>query len=217
MQDISRLIIISSHIPVFAAAIYALVIYRGLTGELKAFSWYLFAMGVIQLISLILWLCVINNMPVLHVYVPLSFVLLCRFYYVLLRGLINVRIIAWCAVTFTVLTILNTVFLQGALTFNSYALTLHSVLIVILSISASIIFLNKALIDRFRVQLPALNRINGGILIYHSSALLIFYFGNLITHSYSVTFNKYTWIAHSFLSVVMYLCFITGLWKRQKK
>lgn len=217
MGDLARFIIIFSHVPIFAAALYALVIYRRLTNELKAFSWYLFTMGIIQLVSLILWTCHINNLPILHIYVPLSFLLLCRFYYVLFKGLINVQIIIWCAVIFTLLSIANSVFLQHLFIFNSYALTLHSVLVIILSITASGAFLNKELISRFRARLPGLNLINGGILIYHSSALLIFYFGNLITHRYSVLVNKYTWIAHSFLSVVMYLCFIFGLWKRERK
>jgi hypothetical protein len=213
----SSIIIIASHLPIFFSAVYAAMIYRQLENELKVFSWFLFASAVLQLVSLVLWWQGISNMPVLHVYVPVSFLLLAWFYHTMLHGFLQKPVIAVAAFVFVVLSVLNSVYIQPVTTFNSYALTLESVLVIILSLSAYLLLLDARIIEAKRAQLKSINRINAGLLIYYSASLLIFYFGNLITHGYSKTFNRYTWIAHSFLSVMMYTLFITGLWKRQKK
>jgi hypothetical protein len=213
----SKLIIIASHVPIFVAAGYAARIYRSLEKELKIFSWFLIVSGTVQLVSLLLWWNGINNMPLLHLYAPAGFVLLGCFYNATLRGLIHTRIIIIAIAGFVILSVLNSAFLQPLLTFNSYALTLQCVLMVILSLTASFIFLDRSVVESRGGGLASLNFINAGILIYYSSALLIFYFGDLITHRYSITFSRYAWIAHSFLSMVMYICFIFGLWKRPAK
>lgn len=213
----SSVIIIASHLPIFFSAVYAAIIYRQLQHELKVFSWFLFTSAVLQFVSLVLWWQGMNNMPVLHVYVPLSFLLLAWFYHTMLRGFLQKPVIVIVACVFVFLSILNSIYVQPLLTFNSYALTLESVLVIILSLSAYLLLLDERIIVAKRAQLKSINRINAGLLIYYSASLLIFYFGNLIAHGYSKTFNRYTWIAHSFLSVMMYTLFITGLWKRQKK
>jgi hypothetical protein len=46
--------------------------------------------------------------------------------------------------------------------------------------------------------------------------MLIFYFGSIITQSFSRNLNLYTWIFHSFFSIVMYTSFFICLWKRSK-
>lgn len=213
----SSVIIVVSHLPIFFSAGYAAIIYKQLKDELRVFSWFLFASATLQFVSLLLWWNGINNMPLLHVYVPLSFLLLAHFYNSMLRGFIQQPVISITAAVFVLLSVLNSAFIQPVNTFNSYALTLESVLVIILSLSAYRLLLNERIIEAKRVQLKSINLINAGLLIYYSTTLLIFYFGNLITHGYSKTFNRYTWIAHSLLSVIMYTLFISGLWKRQKK
>jgi hypothetical protein len=213
----TKLIIIASHAPIFFSAGYAVMICRKLRDELKVFSWFLFISGILQLISLLLWWKGINNLPVLHLYVPAGFVALALFYHAVMKGFIPRSIIPVTAAVFVALSVLNSVFFQPLLTFNSYALTLESVLVIVLSLFTYILLLNKIVAQKKKDDLKSINWINAGIFIYYSTALLIFYFGDLITHSYSRQFNRYAWMLHSFLSVVMYLCFIIGLWKRQKK
>jgi hypothetical protein len=58
--------------------------------------------------------------------------------------------------------------------------------------------------------------INSGLFIYYVSSLLIFYFGQVITDTFSKELNRYMWIFHAFFSLVMYSCFFVGLWKRPK-
>ncbi|TND08346.1 MAG: hypothetical protein FD123_2377 [Bacteroidetes bacterium] len=216
-MNYSKLIIVVSHVPVFASVIYALIIYKQLQHELKVFFWFLFLTGILQFVSLLLWTKSINNMPLLHVYVIVSFVSLAWYYNSLMKDFIHRYVIIIAAGLFCLLSLLNSLFVQPVFSFNSYALTLESALLIILSLSAYILLLKKIVAEKKKGEIKSLNWINSGVFIYYSSTLLIFYFGDLITHSYSRSFNRYTWVLHSFLSIVMYTCFIIGLWKRQAK
>ena len=216
-MTVSKLIIIASHVPIFFAAGYALVIYRQLRHELKVFSWFLFLTGILQLISLLLWMKGINNLPLLHLYVLTSFVSLALFYDAIMKGFIHRQVIRITIVLFVLASLLNSIFIQKIHTFNSYALTLESVLLIVLSLSTYILLLNKIIAEKKKEEIKSINWINSGVFVYYSTTFLIFYFGDLITHSYSREFNRYTWVLHSFLSVIMYTCLITGLWKRQLK
>lgn len=212
----SLLISYLSHIPIYATTGYAWILYKKLPRELRFFSWFLLVTAVLQFVSLLLALNGINNMPVLHVYVALSFSFLCWFYAEALRGFIDRGIIWGIGLLFLVFTIVNSLRFETVLTFNSNALSIESILVIILSLSTFILFLSDVVKERPRSPGSSLNWINSGLFIYYTSNLLIYYFGSIITSSFSKTFNLYTWVLHSFFSAVMYLCFFIGLWKRPK-
>lgn len=215
-MNISKIILVVSLIPVFTAGIYAAIIYKSLRDELRAFAWFLFIGGILHLISLILWFNVLNNMPVLHVLVPATVLLLIRYYQIVMRGYLQPQILQITAIVFLLFSVLNSLFLQPIDSFNSYALTLESVLLIILSLATFLLLLNKTVSEEKLTTTKSVRWINSGIFIYHSSALLIFYFSNVLSSRYSDMFNIYTWIMHAFLSVVMYSCFIIALWNRPK-
>ncbi|MCC6372429.1 MAG: hypothetical protein IT236_15600 [Bacteroidia bacterium] len=213
---ISLLISLLSHIPIFITTGYALWLYKKLENELRVFSWFLFITGVIQFVALLLALKGINNMPLLHIYVLLSFIFLALFYKSVLQEFIDGRIILFLALLFGLYTCFNSVFIQSVFTFNSKALTIESILVIILSISTYVFFLNSVMKESKRDLTTSLNWINSGLFIYYTSNLLIYYFGNVITGQLSKTMNLYAWVLHSFFSVIMYTCFFIGLWKRPK-
>jgi hypothetical protein len=215
-MSVSYLISILSHLPIYVTTIYGVFVYKELQQELKIFSWLIFVSGLIQFVSLILALNGINNMPLLHLYVAAGFVLMAMFYSAVLNGFIDAKIIWMTTIIFTVYTIINSAFFQGILTFNSYALTVESVLVIIFSISSYMLFLTDDIKESKKHILSSLNWINSGIFIYYLSNLLIFYFGHIIVGSFSRQLNLYTWVLHSFFSLVMYFCFFVGLWKRPR-
>ncbi|MBL0911575.1 MAG: hypothetical protein IBJ09_04320 [Bacteroidia bacterium] len=216
-MTLSKVIIIGSHFPILLTAVYAAFCYRRLDRELRLFSLFVFFSAIVQGISLLLWFRSINNLPLLHVYTALGFMLLALFYRELLRNFIDKRIIEAAALLFLLFSIANTLFLQPLSTFNSYALSAESVLVVILSLFTYMLLLDNTVKEQRRAQISSLHWINSGLFVYYSSNLIIFYFGDLITHSFPKDLNRYTWILHSFFSVVMYICFFTGLWKRPKR
>jgi len=211
---VARLIIILSHIPILATAIYAAVCFKQLTRPLRIFAYFVFMSALVQFISLFLWFGKENNMPLLHLYVPLTVLFLAWFYATILQRFIEVKIIWWTALIFLLFSIINSIFFEPLLTFNSNALTIESILIIILTLFTFIALLN----DIFRQSDPgnttSLNWINSGFFIYHSCTLVLFFFGDKITTVLSTMFNMYTWMLHSFLSIIMYTCFFISLWKR---
>ncbi|MBI1767238.1 MAG: hypothetical protein HYR67_02555 [Bacteroidetes bacterium] len=202
--------------PVLVTTAYGLFIYKRLIEELKIFSWFLFLSGFIQLVSSLLWFNRQNNLPLLHLYVAAGFVCLAWFYASVLKDFVNQKIIWGAAILFTLFTVINSLFVQNILTFNSYALTTESVLIIILSLFTFIVLLNDIVKEKRMPLIKSLNWINSGLFIYYTSSLLIFYFGDLFTRKFPVYLNQYTWVLHAFFSLVMYSCFFVGLWKRPR-
>jgi len=214
-MSVTKLIIILSHVPVFAVALYAAFIFKSLKPDLKWFAGFLFVSGILQLISFILWFLKINNLFVLHLLVPLGFVFLAIYYRNVLRAFLDQLILLITAGCFVVFSVINSICYQPLSVFNSNALTVECVLILILSLSTYILFLNKELGRKNLQSVLSLNWINSGLFIYHASTLLIFYFGEYITSNIGLELSRYTWVVHSFFSVIMYFCFWRGLWNRK--
>jgi|SRR5690349_10560748 len=212
----SEIIIVLSHVPILLTVVYAAVFYKQLDYVLKVFSWFIFLSGSIQFTSLAFWYASKNNMPLLHVYVAAGFICLAWFYKTLLNGFINAKIIWLIAILFLLFTIINSLFFQTVLTFNSNALTVESILIIILALFTFRFFLNDIVKESSGRNIKSLHWINSGLFIYYSSSMLIFYFGAIITNTFSRNNNLVTWLFHSFFSIVMYTCFFIGLWKRSK-
>ena len=212
-MNFSKLVIICTHIPLVGVCLYAFWYYTSFTKDLRVFSYFIFLSALVQVISLILWFKGMNNMILLHLYVPLGFIGLMWFYNTVLKGYLNPVILKWVTGLFLIFTLANSAFFQDVTTFNSYALTAESVVIVMLSLSTFSLFMNKPVKMHKRTILVSLNWINSGLFIYHASNLLLFYFGKSIMH-FSVEMSRYSWLLHSFFFCVMSICFFVGLWKR---
>lgn len=209
-----KLMIYLSHVPVFYAGVYAGVVYRELIGELRAFARFVMVAALVQLVSLVLWFLSENNLPLLHLYVPGSFILLGAFYHQVLKGYIPMLTIPVMVISFTTYSVINSIYIQPVHTFNSYALTISSMLIVMLSLSMFMFLLQQPIREKKKDLLPALTWINSGLFIYYLSGMLIFYFGSIMITFFSQSTNRYIWTMHSFFSITMYICIIIGLWKR---
>ena len=209
-------IIILSHVPILLTVGYAAMLYKRLDADLKVFSWFLFLSGLIQFVSLYFWFHRWNNMPLLHLYTALGLLSLAWFYQKVLNGFISVWIIGSVTALFILFTVVNSLFIQPIMTFNSNARTIESVLITILSLFTFTFLLNDSVRQSGGHDTTSLSWINSGLFIYYSSGLLIFYFGATFTRTFSSHLNQYTWILHSFFSMVMYTCFFIGLWKRSE-
>ena len=215
-MKLTYLIILLSHLPIFITTGYAFFVFKTLTKELKVFSYYLFATGVFQMLALILALNKVNNLPLVHLDTALSFIFLAWFYTSVLEAFINKKIILITCIVFLIFIVLNSLFVQTLFTFNSYALTLESIIVIILSLSTFMLLLNDIVKEKTKQNIKSINWINSGLFIYFSSSLLIFYFGDFFTRNFPVQFNFYIWSLHSFFSVAMYTCFFIGLWKQSK-
>jgi hypothetical protein len=197
--------------------VYALFLYRGLDQSLRYFCWFIFLSGTTEIISKIISLQKINNLPLLHIYVAGGFVCLALFYEAVLDRFIDKKIIRGILITFLVFTISNSIFIQPLTTFNSYALTVESILVVILALTTYIVMMNDEVKQKRQELASSLNWINSGLFIYYTSSLIIFYYSNTLVLFFPKQFNLQTWILHAFFLLVMYCCFFIGLLKRPKQ
>lgn len=226
----AKWILFLSCIPVFATAGTAGLLYPRLDERLKAFCWFLFLSGGVQLVSLVLWWLGIRHMPLLHFYVTAGFCCLAWFYGAILRDFVPRNIILLLIAAFLVFSVLNAIFLQSIHTFDSHGLTVEAVVVIIFALSTLMLSQNKvvsetgplASIDRFAAPenepfLPGLAWINAGLLIYFTSSALLFYFGDVINHYYPKYLSRYSSVLHAFFSVILYTCSFVGLWKNRRK
>lgn len=212
-----KLFILLSCIPVFAASIYALLVYKRLSVTFRAFAPFLFVSGVIQLISMVMWLFSIKNLPLLHFYVPIGFCCLIWFYKHVFKQVIHPLILPVTAVLFVLFSLINTFFFQDVFTYNSSALLLESILVIILTLS-SFLLAQHAFVQEEHIQLTrGLNWIHSGLLIYFFSSSLVYHYGESITQLLPTELARYVWALHSVFSMVMYSFFCIGIWKSMRK
>ncbi|TDX00902.1 hypothetical protein EDB95_1931 [Dinghuibacter silviterrae] len=207
--------LVVSDLPVAVAAVAAAALYRKADTALRIFCGFVLFSAAIQALAMIMALRHHNNMVLLHIYTPVGFVLLVAFYRALLGGAVTKGVFSGLALLFTFFSIINTLFFQNIHTFNSYALTVESILIIIITLFTFFVSLSKSRVSLVtKSNLNAVGWINSGLLVYYTSTLLIFYLSNYMLKFYSLKFNMHAWMMHSISSMVMYSCFIVGLWKQ---
>src|ERR1044072_7524087 len=88
-----------------------------------------------------------NNLPLLHVYTMLEFILLVRYYVLVFSGRKTVPYLVAAAIIFPVFCVVNFLFIQSIYTYNSYTrpveaifLVLHATLVLIMYILFTIRF-----------------------------------------------------------------------------
>ena len=153
----------------------------------------------------------------MHFYVLAGFLILLFFYDSILQGFISRKLFVGIGVLFTLYSLLNSIVIQTIHAFNSHALVVQAILVIILSLSTYILLLNDIVREQRVELIESLNWINSGLFIYYLSSLLIFYFGDFLTRNFSPTINQYTWALHTLFSTAMYTCFFIGLWRRPRK
>ncbi len=218
METLAEIILKAASLPVIVTGTYALFKFRNLGSELKVFSCFIIFSLIIEVSSKIMWFMRLNNLPLLHIYVLIGFIFQIWFYAKVLERFISKKVIWTIGVLFTCFTIANSIFFESIYTFNSNALTVQSILVIILSLSTYMLFLNDIVKSETDMSLvESLNWINSGLFIYYSSSLLVFYVSDLLIENYSLVLNQYTWTIHTIFLIVMYVCFFIGLWKRPRK
>ena len=217
MPSPTNLFIILAYVPVLVVSLYAFRTRRS-GPELAVFFWFTLLSGVVNSGLQICWFYQLNNLPLFHLYVPLAFALLCWFYQIVWQGLAPKWLMPVLMGGFVLFSFINSLFFQGIFTFNSNALTVQSILLVMLSLSTFSLLLNEEIIVHNRTTIVSLNWINSGLFIYHASNLVMFYFGEIIMiRAFPPEMGRYAWLPHSFFSTVMYVCFFIGLWKSPKR
>ncbi|HAD95883.1 MAG TPA: hypothetical protein DCG19_00680, partial [Cryomorphaceae bacterium] len=196
---------------------YVFLQWRKLDKALNVLRWFAVFEFLMQTTATVLAFYNILNTPLLYLYVPVDFLLKSFFYARLLSNSINTRIIYLFMVGFILYCLTDVLFISDLHVFNSVALSIQSILMVILTLSTFFIMVESEFMENNPKLANAVIWINSGFFLYHTGNILFFYFGDILMDT---TFPDHealiTTVSHSFLYLVMYFCLLIGLWKSPK-
>lgn len=200
---------------IIAPFLLSVVRYNRLSKALKIITWYLMLSVLTQAISLFLWKKSINNLPVLHVFTVLEFILLFAYYSFQSKPLLTRFWFYAILVLFLLFALLDAFVLENLHSFNIYSRSLEAFIFIGCTVHWFIRSLTIESKVIFREQ-NALKYMNAGFFIYFSGSLILFAFSNYINHLGRPLLMN-IWTLHTLLLIVLYLFILTGFCKINRK
>jgi hypothetical protein len=200
---------------IIAPFLLSVVRYNRLGKALKIITWYLMLSVVTQAGSLLLWKKSINNLPLLHVFTVLEFLLLFTYYSFQSKPLFTRFWFYLILVLFLLFAVLDAFVLENLHSFNIYTRSLEAFIFIGCSVHWFIRSLTVESKVIFREQ-NTLKYMNAGFFIYFSGSLILFAFSNYINH-FGRPLLMNIWTLHTLLLIVLYLFIFTGFCKTSRK
>jgi hypothetical protein len=190
--------------------ITGLICYKKLPPEARVLLFYLLFDTIVNTASSWLAYHEKTNLPLYHIATILDTALLLYFFLLVLRSTRYTPFIKTMLLLFPVLGVVNILFFQPLHTFNSYTLSLKALLIIALCF---LYWWQQENPDSNSWSAQPLNWIMSGLLLYFSSAFILFTFSNVIITAFSRSISLLIWNIHVSLSIVMYLLLARGFSK----
>lgn len=149
-----------------------------------------------------------NNLPLLHLYTLVEFVLFTLLYKRLeLFKSWSISAFWTYLISISVLIILNSIFLQSIYTYNSYAKALVQVLLIVYAVG----YMFK--LKEPGVESGSLNLMNAAVLLFYSGSLFVFMFGNILE---SEQYRDLFWQINLLLNLLFQILILISLWKASR-
>lgn len=190
-------------IPVFSAILN----YPALTRPLKIIFGFLIFSGIINLVNIIASKNGFNSIALINLYTIFEFIFLASFYSKFFEKK-GRRVIAVLMAVFTLLCIVNYLFIQNKIEYNTYTRPLDAIILIVFSL----LFIAKQNEDDESWTANKYNWINGGILLYYASCLFMFIFSNYLL-VVSKTVTQIVWSIHDTILIFEYILFAVGFSK----
>lgn len=189
--------------------VIAIFRYNFIKQELRYITYFLGLSILTQAISFASAKLIGTNLPVLHLYTILEFNIIALFYFSFFGYFYSRKIIPGLMALFTIFAIFNSLFIQKFTEFNTYARSLESIILVVLSI----LCFYKILVELNTKNLTKLPIfwINTGFLFYFAGSFVLFILSNVILKE-NKAFNFMSWGLHSCLLFLLYILIGVGLW-----
>jgi len=149
-----------------------------------------------------------NNLYLTHIVPVIEFALLVCFF----RVTLSEKAIKILIISFTILSILNVLFVENLNEFNTLARAIEALILIIISLMYFYTLLQD--LSEQYIERSPLFWIATSILIYFSGSFFIFIYGNYIMPSakLSLTF----WAIHALFSIIKYILLTVALWINPK-
>lgn len=149
-------------------------------------------------------------MPLINLYLLVSFVLIGHFYSIVLDEIVGKKRLLLFMYAVVFYFVIHILFFQGILKYPTLLGAIRSLIYIVLSL---IFFFNARFdITGKKMWESPLLWVNAGILIYYSSTLFYSILFNIVLE-YSREFAKMTVVYHSFFNTLFYILIAIGFWK----
>jgi hypothetical protein len=165
--------------------------------------------ALISVIARYLWSIKENNLYLLHYYTVIEFCGWSIIFYLLFENRFMKQMVFWVGIAFVLFAIVNSIFWEGLETFNSNSRSVESILLSFFSIAYYVKIFKEKKVSR--LERNASFWINAAVLIYFSSAFLLFGFSNLLLNLSSYKIRE-VWGVHGIFLIVHYLLITVGIW-----
>ena len=155
----------------------------------------------------------LNNLLLIHLFTIIEFSFLALILQPNIEELIPRKRVIQLIITFSLFSIINSIFFESIFQFNAFAMAVEGVLIIFLSLVCLYLIL-KTLKIKEPEHSPLIWIIFGNLL-YFSSSLFVFIYSNAIMHSDTISLT--TWGIHAFMSILHYLFYTIALWIKPKE
>ena len=187
--------------------ITALAKFRHLPREARIFFYYLVFNCLVSIASSLLATYHMPNTPLFHVATAIESMLLLYFFSLVFNEKRITLYLKVLIALFPVLGCLNAMFFQHIYVFNSYMLSLQSFIVIALCFLYWWYHSND---KRLPWSSFPLNWIISGLMLYFSSAFILFTFSNAVILFFSKASSTLVWNIHATLTIIMYLFFSVG-------
>lgn len=156
-----------------------------------------------------------NTLFIAHIYVVVSFALLCIFYLSVFKGYIKEIWFKSIILGFTIFSLIYSFYFQTIFSYPGLQLAVLAITMIVFSI----IFLQKVMSEARIVKLSAepLIWINLSILIYYSGNLFYYILFNLFLDNKAVDSGRIILIYFPTLNALFYILIAIGFWKAGKQ
>ncbi|WP_158800346.1 hypothetical protein [Pedobacter sp. L105] len=211
-MDFQSLIFNSAPFAMVPASVLAIISLRSGNITIRILSIHILISSIVEVASAITWSMKINNIFILHLYTIEEFALISWFYATVILGKGWKLFFLLSVLLFTVLTLLNSAFLQPLTVNNTYARALESLICLVYAMICFHKLINVYSTILPKPYLTALLLINSGILIYFSSSCLLFILSNYLRKPGLTDVRMMLWTFHAFFCSIYYLLLFFGLW-----
>lgn len=190
-----KIFYIISSLPIFIPLIIGLVKYRKLDKNLKVIFYLVTVGSIINGMMIYYGLIYMTNVWLSHIYTVVEFYLIVLFFYLLFEKTVFKRIMIFLMFVFTIVVIINKIYLESFDKIDNYTLTISAILLLVSSSMYLVEFLANNLIINFRDYRFI---ITVSLMIYFGGNLFIFALSNDVSG---------IWIMHNIISTLLYLVY----------
>jgi len=201
-MSFQRFIFDSGKILIFIVLLLGIFRYRRFSKGI-IYVFYYVLLGAISQIAIVIYSAYIgmNNMPIGHLYVSVSTLILCFFYLNVLEGYVHKSIIKAFIIGFIVFAFVNPFLIQSIYKYPNFVGAFGALILTIFSILMFSKIMTEAKIEKLGND--PLVWINTGILFFYAGSFFYNILYNVIV-AYSIDFARQMSVLFAFFNIVLY-------------